>query len=83
VHTPKDVLQIGSLDEKKGNGSWTGVMGQLVRNVRAVSLKNAPFKMLVYYDDVMFFYFVSTDLTGSGHICPFLLALGFIRDRWL
>jgi hypothetical protein len=54
-----------------------------VRNVRAVSLKNAPFKILAYYDDVMFFYFVSTDLTGSGHICPFLLALGFIRDRWL
>ena len=74
MHTPNDVLQIGSLDEKKGNGSWTGVMGQLVRNVRAVSLKILLFKIVIYNDDAIFFNFVSTALTGSGHV-PFFWPL--------
>jgi hypothetical protein len=33
IRVPTDVLELGSPDEKKGNGSWTGVLGQLVRNV--------------------------------------------------
>lgn len=34
IHVPADVLQLGSPDETKGNGSWTGVLGQLLRDVR-------------------------------------------------
>nr|CAH0101938.1 unnamed protein product [Daphnia galeata] len=42
IRVPTDVLELGSPDEKKGNGSWTGVLGQLVRNEVDMSISFGP-----------------------------------------
>ncbi|KAK4026860.1 hypothetical protein OUZ56_015886 [Daphnia magna] len=42
IHVPADVLQLGSPDETKGNGSWTGVLGQLLRDEVDMSISFGP-----------------------------------------
>ncbi|XP_057378764.1 probable glutamate receptor [Daphnia carinata] len=42
IYVPPDVPQLGSPDETKGNGSWTGVLGQLVRDEVDMSISFGP-----------------------------------------
>ncbi|KZS16856.1 Uncharacterized protein APZ42_017465 [Daphnia magna] len=42
IHVPSDVPQLGSPDQTKGNGSWTGVLGQLVRDEVDMSISFGP-----------------------------------------
>ncbi|EFX76456.1 hypothetical protein DAPPUDRAFT_107033 [Daphnia pulex] len=42
IIVPTDVLELGSPDEKKKNGAWTGVFGQLVRDEVDLSISFGP-----------------------------------------
>lgn len=61
---PTDVLELGSPDEKKKNGSWTGVFGQLVRDVGLIYI---VFTFFVNCNKEKL-NFIREDTIGSGPV---------------
>ncbi|XP_046633677.1 uncharacterized protein LOC124313043 [Daphnia pulicaria] len=58
ISVPTDVHQLGSHDETKGNGSWTGLLGQFLRDVR-----NFFFSSSLTND--FFLFFMEVDMSIS------------------
>ncbi|XP_046448647.1 glutamate receptor ionotropic, kainate glr-3-like [Daphnia pulex] len=70
IHVTTDVLQLGSPDEIHGNGSWTGILGQLVREEVDMT---ATFGPRLYSRDSVFDVTVPIILDNIAIVVPYPL----------